>query len=70
MPVLGGEEALRQIQTIRADVPVMPTSGFNETEAVRRFAGKQLAAFLQKTFTAQLLAQAIQKAMGRQQQAG
>lgn len=68
MPVMGGEEALRRIQTIRADVPVVLTSGFNETEAVRRFAGKHLAGFLQKPFTAQQLAQAIQKAIDSQQQ--
>jgi PAS domain S-box-containing protein len=68
MPVMGGEEALRRMQTIRADVPVVLTSGFNETEVVRQFAGKHLAGFLQKPFTAQQLAQAIQKAVGSPEQ--
>ena len=64
MPVMGGEEALRRIQSVRSDVPVVLTSGFNEQEAVRRFAGKRLAGFLQKPFTSQQLAQAIRNAVG------
>ncbi len=69
MPVMGGEEALRRIQSVRPDVPVVLTSGFNEQEAVRRFAGKRLAGFLQKPFTAHQLAQAIRSAVGAHESA-
>ncbi len=65
MPIMGGEEAFRRLRDIRPDVPVVLTSGFNEQEAVRRFAGKRLAGFLQKPFTAQQLAQAIRNALGQ-----
>jgi len=64
MPVMGGEEALRRLQKLRPEIPVVLTSGFNEQEAVRRFSGRQLSGFLQKPFTSQRLAQSIRKALG------
>jgi len=53
MPVMGGEQALARIKELRADVPVILTSGFSEHEAVRRFNGKGLAGFLQKPYRAE-----------------
>ncbi len=50
MPVMGGEEAFRQLKTIRPDIRVILSSGYNEVEAIRRFAGKGLAGFLQKPY--------------------
>ena len=63
MPVMGGEEALKRLHRVRAGVPVVLTSGFTESEAVRRFAGKNLAGFLQKPFTSRQLARAVQDAI-------
>ena len=63
MPVMGGEEALKRLHQIRASVPVVLTSGFTESEAVRRFGGKNLAGFLQKPFTGRQLARAVQAAI-------
>ena len=63
MPVLSGEETLRQMQAIRADVPVLLSSGFNEVEAVQRFVGKGLAGFIQKPYTAATLAQKVKAAI-------
>ncbi|MBK6922681.1 MAG: response regulator [Deltaproteobacteria bacterium] len=51
MPVMGGEEAFRELRAIRPDVPVILTSGYNEIEATRRFTAKGLTGFLQKPFT-------------------
>jgi PAS domain S-box-containing protein len=51
MPIMGGEEAFRQLKTIRPDARVILSSGYNEVEAVRRFAGKGLAGFLQKPYS-------------------
>jgi signal transduction histidine kinase len=53
MPVMDGEEAFRELRAIRADVPVLLTSGYNEIEATRRFVNKGVTAFLQKPFTPQ-----------------
>jgi PAS domain S-box-containing protein len=59
MPVMGGEEALRHLQTINPGVRVLLSSGFNEIEAIRRFTGKGLAGFIQKPYTAAALAEKV-----------
>jgi PAS domain S-box-containing protein len=65
MPVMNGEEALRQLQTFDPEVRVLLTSGYNEIEAVQRFAGKGLAGFIQKPYTAAGLAEKVKQAMVR-----
>ena len=59
MPLMGGEEAFRQMKMIRGDVRVILSSGYNEVEAVRRFTGKGLAGFLQKPYSATTLAEKV-----------
>jgi len=51
MPGIGGEDVLRLLRTIRPDVRVILSSGFNEVEVIQRFTGKGLAGFLQKPYT-------------------
>jgi two-component system CheB/CheR fusion protein len=63
MPVMDGEEALRRIQEIRPDVPVVLSSGYTESEAMRRFRHRGLAGFLQKPYTATALARKIKQAV-------
>jgi PAS domain S-box-containing protein len=60
MPVMSGEEALQKMRLINPRLPVVLSSGYNEVEAIRRFAGKGLAGFLQKPYTAPALAEKIQ----------
>lgn len=50
MPRMSGEETLRELRNLRQDINIILVSGFNEQEAVHRFEGEQLAAFLQKPF--------------------
>jgi two-component system cell cycle sensor histidine kinase/response regulator CckA len=59
MPVMSGEEALNHMRLIDPGVPVILSSGYNEVEAIRRFAGKGLAGFLQKPYTAKALAEKL-----------
>jgi two-component system cell cycle sensor histidine kinase/response regulator CckA len=59
MPYMNGEEVLRELKIISPEVRVLLSSGFNEVEAVRRFTGKGLAGFLQKPYTAAMLAETI-----------
>ncbi len=59
MPVMSGEETLTHLQTIDPRVRVLLTSGYNEVEAVQRFAGKGLAGFIQKPYTASALAEKV-----------
>jgi PAS domain S-box-containing protein len=63
MPVMDGEEAMEKIRKIRADIPVLLSSGYSEVEAVRRFQGRGLAGFLQKPYTANALARKIRHAV-------
>jgi two-component system, cell cycle sensor histidine kinase and response regulator CckA len=59
MPVMSGEETLAELIAIRPDVCVLLSSGFSEMEALRRFAGKSLAGFIQKPYTAVQLAERV-----------
>lgn len=61
MPVMNGEEALAQMRLIDPHVPVILSSGYSEAEAMRRFAGKDLAGFIQKPYTAIGLAEQIRE---------
>lgn len=63
MPEMNGEETFREIRRMRADVPVILTSGYNEIEATRRFTAKGLAGFLQKPFTPKELTQKLSLAL-------
>ncbi len=64
MPVISGDEALPLIRSVDPRVPVVLSSGYNEAEAARRFAGKGLAAFLQKPYTAAALAATVRSILG------
>jgi CheY-like chemotaxis protein len=59
MPRMSGEEAFRQMKSVRPDVPVIVCSGYSEQEAVRRFGGLGVAGFIQKPYTAQALMERI-----------
>jgi PAS domain S-box-containing protein len=59
MPVMSGEEALPHLKKIRPDIPVVVASGYDETEASRRFAGQEIVGFIQKPYTSRQLAEKI-----------
>jgi len=59
MPSMDGETAFREIRTLRPGLPIVLMSGYNEQDAIARFAGKGLAGFLQKPFTVDGLRQQI-----------
>ena len=63
MPNMDGEEAFREIRRLRNEVPVLLMSGFNEQEAINRFAGLGLAGFIQKPFKAEELRGKIDEAL-------
>jgi two-component system cell cycle sensor histidine kinase/response regulator CckA len=52
MPRLSGAEAYREIRTVSADVPVVLSSGFTESETLREFVVEGLAGFLKKPYRA------------------
>jgi PAS domain S-box-containing protein len=55
MPRLGGLETFKRLRRCRPDIPVVLMSGFEEDEALERFAGMGITGFLQKPFTIQAL---------------
>jgi len=61
MPHLSGSEVFQEIRHL-SSVPTILTSGYNEQEATMTFKGKGLAGFLQKPWTANDLANAVQLA--------
>ena len=66
MPVMGGEEALVLLKQINPDVPVILSSGFDESEAERRFSGLKPARFLQKPYTSDRLVEVVAATLNRQ----
>ncbi|MCX5759602.1 MAG: response regulator, partial [Candidatus Hydrogenedentes bacterium] len=50
MPNMDGLEAFSELRRIRANVPVVLSSGYNEQDATERFTGKGLAGFLHKPY--------------------
>ncbi len=64
MPHLDGEQSFREMRRIRTGVPTVLSSGYNEQTATNRFAGKGLAAFIQKPYQYQQLVDVVRKALG------
>jgi CheY-like chemotaxis protein len=63
MPVMNGEDALREFQQVRPNVPIILSSGFSEVEALKRFADSGIAGFVQKPYTATTLARKLKQAL-------
>ncbi len=61
MPHIDGEEAFRQLRRIDPDVRVVISSGYNEQEVTQRFIGRGLAGFIQKPYTLENLAEALEQ---------
>ncbi len=64
MPNMDGETAFREIRAIHPDLPIVLMSGYNEQDAVARFAGKGLAGFLQKPFTVDAMRTVLRTHLG------
>jgi CheY-like chemotaxis protein len=67
MPVMGGEEALATIRAVRPGVPVIGSSGYSESVAKERFGGNGLASFLQKPYSARILAERVKQVLDHHQ---
>ena len=63
MPHMDGEETFRELRRIRDDLIIILSSGYNEQTATSRFAGKGLAAFIQKPYRFEELRAVVRKAL-------
>ena len=61
MPHMDGSEAFTELRRIKPDIKVVLMSGFNEQDAISRFAGQGLAAFVQKPFAPEELRKAFRE---------
>ena len=65
MPNMDGETAFREITLLRPELPIVLMSGYNEGDAIARFAGQGLAGFLQKPFTVDDIRKQLRAALTR-----
>jgi PAS domain S-box-containing protein len=63
MPRMGGEEAFREIRSIKSDAIVILSSGYNEQEATNRFADRGLAGFVHKPYQYRALMEKVRSAL-------
>jgi len=69
MPGLTGEQTFAQMLEMMPDLPVIVSSGFSEAEAMARF-GKGIAGFVQKPYTAAMLALKVAEVMASRKKMG
>jgi CheY-like chemotaxis protein len=61
MPVLGGRDAVAQLRALRADLPIIVSSGYGELEAQGQFEGGDDVDFLQKPYSVNALIAMIER---------
>ena len=69
MPGLTGEETLDRLRSIRANIPIVISSGYSELVAQRRF-GNRIDGFLQKPYTVTDFGRVVQTALSLRKQTG
>lgn len=69
MPGLSGEEVLAELEREGLTVPVVLTSGHDRTSLERRFAGHEVAGYLQKPFRIEALDETVRHVLARSAQA-
>ena len=65
MPHMDGREAFQIIRSLRPNLPVILSSGYNEQESIQSFSGRGLDAFLQKPYTLRALEQTVTDVLAR-----
>jgi len=64
MPHLDGEETCRELRNIRADIPVIVSSGYNAQDVTQRFAGLNQVEFIQKPYSIAALGSVLREMLG------
>jgi PAS domain S-box-containing protein len=64
MPRMNGVETFRELRGLRADLRIILSSGYDEQDAIQRFAGRGLAGFIQKPYTLGALQEALRRVLG------
>jgi len=64
MPGMSGEETMQELRAIEPGVKVVVISGYGESEAMHRFTGSGVQAFLKKPYDFDALMAAIEEVLG------
>ena len=62
MPVMGGKKALKRMRELRADLPVIISTGYSEDVAREEIGGNPGISFIQKPYTAERLSAKVREA--------
>jgi CheY-like chemotaxis protein len=65
MPHMDGRATFEKLRQVRADIPVIVSTGYNEQDALDRFRGARPSGFLQKPYRMSELVEAIREASSR-----
>ena len=65
MPHMDGEETFLELRRMRREVPVILSSGFDDQEIARRYAGEGFAGFLKKPYVRDEVAARVREALAR-----
>ena len=63
MPGRSGEDTFRELRKLLPEVPVLLSSGYGEEQAKTRFAGEDLAGFLQKPYQVNTLLAEVERCL-------
>ena len=63
MPGMDGQQTFTALREIRPDAAIILATGFEEDEIARRFEGQDVAAFIQKPFSAAVLEQKLNEVL-------
>ncbi|MBI3447511.1 MAG: response regulator [Acidobacteria bacterium] len=63
MPEMDGEEVLKEIHRVSPEARVVLSSGYSETDVIKRFAGKGIAGFIQKPYRVESFLETLRAAM-------
>ena len=67
MPVMNGPDALKEIRAVRANIPAIFTSGFDQEKIVEQLTrGSSLTSFIQKPYNPRQLAEKVRSVMPRE----
>lgn len=65
MPRKGGEDAYQEMRTVRADVRILLSCGYDQQSAAEKFAPGNLVGFLAKPFGMDQLAEQVERALSK-----
>ena len=63
MPNVSGEEVFHELRKMDSQLPVILSSGYNQSDVVRNFAGRDVVHFLQKPYGRRQLTKVMQSAL-------